>query len=298
MKKFVLFFKITLLLFALGNVNFVSGQNPDLQNPGVQDAIPHNSKTVKPTAATSASAKKAIICLTYDDGLASQLSTVIPQLDAAGFRGTFFLNSIQGASEKIGESSPAITGWTNAALTGHELANHTLFHACPEQLGWAKHLSIGTYTINKIRSEIRTQNSILALLDPKRKLRSYAYPCNNFMIGNTDYSKLIKAERLVSYGRVGGDRTSVVNDFSHLDLMKVPSWMVEEGTSGDDLIAFAEKVKAGSGLGIYQFHAIDGQLFSVSAEAHQALLKYLKNHEADFLVTTFSEAMDLIVKSK
>src|SRR5678809_596404 len=78
--------------------------------------------------------KQAIICLTYDDGLQSHLATVLPQLNSAGLKGTFFLNSIQGSSEAIGEASPATSGWTNAALHGHELANHTLFHACPEKL--------------------------------------------------------------------------------------------------------------------------------------------------------------------
>src|SRR5690242_15235679 len=75
--------------------------------------------------------RQAIICLTYDDGLLSHLNTVLPQLDSIGLKGTFFLNSIQGSSEAIGEASPATSGWTQAALHGHELANHTLLHACP-----------------------------------------------------------------------------------------------------------------------------------------------------------------------
>ena len=55
---------------------------------------------------------KAIICLTYDDGLETQLANVIPQLDSAGFKATFFLNSIQGSSQSdvIGESPEAVLG--------------------------------------------------------------------------------------------------------------------------------------------------------------------------------------------
>src|SRR5215203_5926960 len=100
--------------------------------------------------------KTAIICLTYDDGLETQLSTVIPQLDSAGLKATFFLNSIQGSSQSdvIGQTPEAVLGWTNAAKNGNELANHTLFHACPEKLGWDKTLSIENYTIEKIIKEI------------------------------------------------------------------------------------------------------------------------------------------------
>ena len=45
------------------------------------------------------SSGRVIICLTYDDGLETQLSTVIPQLDLAGLKATFFLNAIQGSSQ-------------------------------------------------------------------------------------------------------------------------------------------------------------------------------------------------------
>src|SRR5436305_13494651 len=91
-------------------------------------------------SANAKHSKRAIICLTYDDGLETQLSTVIPQLDSVGLKATFFLNSIQGSSQSdiIGQTPEAVLGWTNAAKDGHELANHTLYHPCPEKLGWAK----------------------------------------------------------------------------------------------------------------------------------------------------------------
>src|SRR5436309_1641855 len=91
--------------------------------------------------------KRAIICLTYDDGLESQLTTAVSQLDSAGLKGTFFLNCIQGSSNKVGQASPGLIGWRNAALKGHELANHTMFHPCPEKLGWAKEISIESYSV-------------------------------------------------------------------------------------------------------------------------------------------------------
>lgn len=240
--------------------------------------------------------KKVIICLTYDDGLETQLSTVIPQLDSVGLKATFFLNSIQGSakSDVIGQTPEAVLGWTNAAKNGHELANHTLFHACPEKLGWQKSVAIESYTVNKIVTEIKTNNTILSLLDPNRKERSFAFPCNNSLIGDTDYTAIIKKQGLVKYARTGGDSNSIITDFKHLNTMKVPSWHVWTGTTLNALIAYAEKVRGASGMGVYQFHGVGGQIFQISSKTHRAFLEYLKAHQEDYWVTTFSDAMDYI----
>jgi peptidoglycan/xylan/chitin deacetylase (PgdA/CDA1 family) len=240
--------------------------------------------------------KRAIICLTYDDGLETQLTNVIPELDSFDFKATFFLNSIQGSSQSviIGQTPEAVLGWTNAAKNGHELANHTLFHACPEKIGWDKTVAIENYSVHRIITEIKTESAILALLDPQRKERAFAFPCNNFLIGDTDYIPIIKKLGLITYARGGGDSTSIITDFKKLDPLKVPSWHVWTGTTLNELIAFAEKVKKSAGMGIYQFHGVGGQIFQISKETHQAFLGYLKSHQDEYWVATFSEAMDLI----
>src|ERR1700744_954293 len=66
--------------------------------------------------------KKAVIVLTYDDALDSQLKNAIPQLNAHHFKGTFFLTS------ELNRLN--IPKWRVASAKGHELANHTLFHPC------------------------------------------------------------------------------------------------------------------------------------------------------------------------
>ena len=55
-------------------------------------------------AATQRPINKAIISLTYDDALESQLSVAIPQLNSMGLKGTFFLNSIGLGFDVIGKS--------------------------------------------------------------------------------------------------------------------------------------------------------------------------------------------------
>lgn len=242
--------------------------------------------------------KKAIICLTYDDGLETQLTTVIPQLDSVGLKATFFLTSIHGSSQSdvIGQTPEDVLGWSNAAKNGHELANHTLFHPCPEKIGWVKSVAIDSYTIDKIIKEISTQNIILSLLDPKRNVRSFAFPCNNVLIAGKDYSKIIKDKGLVKFGRIGGDSNNIITDLKHLNPMQVPSWHVWTGTTLEELIAFAEKVRKAGGMGVYQFHGVGGQIFKISSETHQLFLNYLKSHQEEYWITTFSEAMEFITK--
>ena len=157
-----------------------------------------------------------------------------------------------------------------------------------------KAFAIESYTVDKIITEVKTENAILALLDPERKERAFAFPCNNFLIHDTDYTSIIKKQGLVKYARAGGDRNSYSADLNKIDIMKMPSWMVEEGITVDELIAFAEKVKKTGGIGIYQFHGIGAEFFKISKETHKAFLDYLKAHQDEYWVTTFSEAMDYI----
>ncbi|MDJ1482470.1 polysaccharide deacetylase family protein [Cytophagaceae bacterium YF14B1] len=240
------------------------------------------------------SAAKAIICLTYDDGLASHLSVAVPQLDSAGLKATFFLNSIAGSSDVIGQASVAVVGWQRAAQKGHELGNHTLFHPCPEKLGWEKQVAIEQYTLKRILEEVTLSNALLSLLDNKKTKRTFAYPCNNVIVEGKDYSAELKKTGLISYARGGGDRTSMVADYKALNPMQVPSWLVEEGTTLNELIAFAEKVKQAGGMGIYQFHGIGGEFFQISKETHKLFLQYLNANKEHYQVATFSEAMNSI----
>jgi hypothetical protein len=235
--------------------------------------------------------KKATICLTYDDGLPSHLQTVIPQLDSLGLKATFFLNSIPGASTKIGESSPALAGWKKASENGHELGNHTLFHPCPQQFGWAPNVSIDRYTFKQLLAEIRTQASLLTAIDNKTAKRSFAYPCNNTIVEGKDYSVLLKQSGVFTIARSGGDSTSVVSPKEKPDAMKIPSWLVEEGATLEQLIRFAEKARAVDGIAIYQFHGIGAEFFRVDASVHRAFLEYLVAHPEWYTVKTFSSAI-------
>ncbi len=241
---------------------------------------------------------KAIICLTYDDALESQLYIAIPQLDSLGLKGTFFMNSIKGSTEVIGIAEPSILGWKKAAENGHELGNHTLFHPCPEKIGWQKEIAIENYTIDKLLKEIELTNLYLATLDEKRKVRTFAFPCNNTVVAGIDYSEYLRKQNLAKYARTGADRTNIIYDLKTLNPMKVPSWLVEEGTTLTELISFVKEVKEKGKMGVYQFHGIGSPLFKVSPIVHRQFLDYLKANQADYWVTTFSDAMDYVMSKR
>ena len=242
--------------------------------------------------------RKAIICLTYDDAIDSQLYTAIPQLDSLGLKGTFFMNSIKGSTEKVGIGEPTVLGWKEAAQSGHELGNHTLFHPCPEKIGWQKEIAIESYTVDKLLKEIELTNQFLNGLEEKIKIRSYAFPCNNTIVEGQDYSDKLREKNIVSYARWGGPDRTIIYEFKTLNPMKVPSWLVSKGATLAELIDFAKEVKAKGKMGVYQFHGIGSPLFTVSPTVHRQFLEYLKSNQADYWVTTFSSAMEYVTRKK
>lgn len=81
---------------------------------------------------------------------------------------------------------------------------------------------------------------------------------------------------IITYARGCGDSTSIITDFKNLNPIKVPSWHVWTGTTLNELIAFAEKVKKVGEMGVYQFHGVDEQIFQISKETHKALFRIFK----------------------
>jgi peptidoglycan/xylan/chitin deacetylase (PgdA/CDA1 family) len=227
--------------------------------------------------------KKAVIVLTYDDGCKSQLQNVVPLLDSLHFKGTFFL---------IGDALDynTIPEWRAVAKKGHELANHTMYHPCED-----KDNPVGSqsYTPATILREIGTTNYFLFALDGKTT-HSYAYPCTETSVGGKYYVDSLRKSGAISWARVGGDKdNAVITDFKRLDPLLVPSYGVDGGTSGEQLIAFVKKVEQGGGMGVFMFHGIGGDWIITSPQAHRELLEYLA-HDKNIWVATFSQAMDYV----
>ena len=233
---------------------------------------------------------KAAICLTYDDGMSSQLDQAIPVLDSGNLPATFFLNSL--SDNRLADQ------WRKAAQKGHELANHTLFHPCLASRGWKPEWALDNYTVGRLLKEIQSMNSQLYLLDGKTTNRTFAFPCGDTTAGGVSYLDTLRRSGLVSYGRGGGNTDAVVTDFTALDGLQVPSFAVQPTNTAADLIEYAEKTAQQGGLGVYMFHGVGSQWIAISTIDHKKLVEYLSQHRQTYWVTTFHEALDYVTQWK
>jgi peptidoglycan/xylan/chitin deacetylase (PgdA/CDA1 family) len=236
--------------------------------------------------------KKAIIVLTYDDGINSQLNIAIPQLDSAHLTATFFLMGNM--------TETTLPRWREVGKKGYELANHTLYHPClltSVKANPANNSAI--YTPYMMLREINEMNTLLFALDGKTGNRTYAYPCTEVEVGGINYVDTLRKARLAKYARIGGGPDAVITDFKNLDPLKVPSWAVTGNpATGEALIDFVKKVQQSGGLGIFMFHGVGGDYLITPADAHRKLLAYLSEHRNEIEVTTFMKAMDEVMLAK
>ncbi|HEV3412535.1 MAG TPA: polysaccharide deacetylase family protein [Puia sp.] len=231
--------------------------------------------------------KKATIVLTYDDALVSQLDSAVPQLKAAGFKATFFLTS--------DIDYVTIPRWRQLAREGFELGNHTLFHPCSPSPD--NPVSSASYTQTQMIDEIDLMNRFLYALDGKT-VRTFAYPCAETTAGGKDYVDSLRRTGTVQYARIGGDVTSVITDFAHLDSLRVPALGVEDHTDAATIIGFIKKVQEAGGMGVIMFHGVGGDYITTATDVHQAVLDYLKANQKEIWVATFGEAMYWAMRHK
>ena len=231
--------------------------------------------------------KKAVIVLTYDDALLSQLNTAIPQLRSAGFKATFFLTS--------DIDTLTIPKWRALAKKGFELANHTVLHPCSGTED--NPVNSDNYTPYQVVREVEIMNRFLFAIDGKTS-RTFAYPCTETTVGGKDYVDTLRSYHLVKYGRIGGDTGAVITDFDHLDSLRVPSLGLEDSTPISVLTGFADSVLRRGGVGVIMFHGIGADYITTSAQVHQEFLEYLKKNKSSFWIPTFQEAMDYIMQHR
>ncbi|TWB52190.1 polysaccharide deacetylase family protein [Nitrospirillum viridazoti] len=227
---------------------------------------------------------KAAVVLTYDDALESQLNHAVPVLDAAGFKGTFFLSGVKQAD---------VPRWRAAAAEGHELGNHTIFHPCPAAtFATDPRYTSEAYTPAGLLKEIAQQNVLLTALDG-RPAHGFATPCGVTQAGGQDYLEPLRAANLVTYVRgVVTTPADLRAKVATLDPMHIPSRGFPDGVTGAQLIAFAQEAEAGGGMAVFLFHGVGGDYLQVSDAAHRELVDWLKANRQDVWVTTLQGALD------
>lgn len=227
---------------------------------------------------------RAAVVLTYDDAMPSQLEVAIPALDARGLAATFFLSQVRQAD---------VPRWRAAAAEGHELANHTLFHACAAATFEADPRYVTeAYSVSSLLREIEQANVMLTAIDGRDR-HGFATPCGQSMAGGVDYLEALRASGLVTYVRgVSVEPSDLSAEVAAMDRMHVPAKAFDADVTGAELIAWVQEAVRGGGLTVLLFHGVGGEHLPVSAEAHTELLDWLAANRDLVWTTTLQQALD------
>jgi peptidoglycan/xylan/chitin deacetylase (PgdA/CDA1 family) len=224
--------------------------------------------------------KRAAVCLTYDDGILSQLEQAIPDLNEAGMRGTFYIQGTNLRPEFLEQ-------WRAAAAEGHELGCHSLFHPCSEEFDWVpEEYATEAYTLKRIMDEAKVMNQFLFAVDGISK-RSYAYMCYEKEVGGVNYVDTLSKSGLFVGAR--GGRSPVPVTAENLNLFDIPSMSVTDDVPFESTIEYIEHAVEIGSLAVFCFHGIGGDYLVSSREYHQRIIDYLKANESDIWVATMAE---------
>jgi para-nitrobenzyl esterase len=231
---------------------------------------------------------RAAIVLTYDDAIPSQLDHAVPALDSVGLKGTFFLSNVRQAD---------VERWKAAAVSGHELANHTLNHPClAGTFEMPPRQQLEQYTPESVLQEVGQQNVLLTALDGRQE-HGFAVPCGQTLAGGRDYLEPLRRSKLVTYSR-GVEETDddLQRDPSTFDLMRLPGRAFQSPAGAAQLVEFAKKAAKGGGLAVYVFHGVGGDYLSVTAGDHSRFVEWLAAHRKTYWVATMRDVVEWIAK--
>ncbi|MDB5461608.1 MAG: Polysaccharide deacetylase [Caulobacteraceae bacterium] len=211
---------------------------------------------------------RAAVSLTYDDGLDSQIDNAAPDLQAAGFRATFFLTR-----QNMEDQLPR---WQAVWRLGHEVGNHSVTHPC--QLRHCTSARFGD-------EEIAPMEAFLDEHFSPDRFRSYAYPCGFIGLGEGEESQRIARYGRALRGRIAAARTvsGLANDPSRVvsDPLLLhayqPTYAVDDPRRA---FRYVRRTLAAGGWAILVFHDVlgvrkgEGQ---TSQASHRAILRWLSD---------------------
>ena len=118
--------------------------------------------------------KQVAVSLTFDDARASQVQGGTALLDRFNVKATFYV--VPSTAQR------QLDGWKKAAASGHEIASHSLNHACSGNFAFSRSKALEDYTIDRMRSELVESNQRIKELIGVTP-ESFAYPCGQTFVG-------------------------------------------------------------------------------------------------------------------
>jgi sialate O-acetylesterase len=205
---------------------------------------------------------KGVISFTYDDCMPCHLDAAMPDLEAHGFRGTFYVCPID-APDRCWVRRRE--DWIAAAERGHEIANHTLYHPCRT----FKDRDLRQYTLAQITEEIEEAEQRLA--DAVGCVsRSFAYPCGHMTVGPDEkpVSYIPSVDLLYPAAR-GCEPRLAGND---VELMQAPSFCPGPQSTMEWFMDIIEQATVQKKWATFTFHGIDEGWIITARQRHQAVL--------------------------
>lgn len=224
--------------------------------------------------------KKAAVCMTYDDGILSQLDKAIPDLNRAGFSGTFYLTGMNMVPEFVDR-------WRAAAAQGHELGCHSLFHPCSGEFDWVPvEYQSEAYTVRRILDEATVMNQFLYAVDGKSK-RTYAYTCYETEVGGLNYVDRLDRSAVFKGARGGLSPEPVIA--RDINLFDIPSMSITDEVPLEETFGYIESAMESRSVAVFCFHGVGGDYIVTSREYHQQIIDFLKENEDQIWVATMVE---------
>jgi len=249
-------------LFACDGGAATSGPSPSAGTPG---SAKQSAPWIWPSNALAA------VSLTYDDGNASQLDETIPELEAAGFRGSFYLHIARP------DMQARVSEWRAAHQRGHEMGNHTVRHAARGEPyikrdgrlpAWMPLPTLEHFTPQMIADEVTAAADWLDKNIGPDPDRTFAYPCNAVAIGDPPDEPSYAAAILRHHFAARGGVEPAVNDPRIVKLLRIAAFD-GDGNDPAPLIAPCKQALAVGGWTVLSFHATE-------RVSHQALIAHLR----------------------
>lgn len=240
--------------------------------------------------------RKAAISLTYDDGYQSHLDHAMPQLEAVGFRGTFYLHI------ESPDVQTNVAKWKEAFERGHDISNHSMTHPCGNRL-----LAMSD---EQLKNEVKKADDWLKDKIGRHDYRSYAFPCTEIDAGGTTIDGTIISKKFrnryldlvnqyYSFSRTGFGEIN--NSFCKLSrsLHEVDGKAIQYDKKGIDtdvnkFIEYCESALRTGGWAIIIFHALGDGLHETSIKVHQMLVSYLAANQDKYWIAPFKDVVKFI----
>lgn len=238
--------------------------------------------------------RKAVVSLTYDDGISTHPGEVAPLLETYGLRGTFYAP----LQSDINNNPLA---WRKLAERGHEIGNHTVYHPCWNVKGkydsWLpESLNLVNYDEDHWMDEITAANEGLFLIDGRTR-RTFGNTCfDNYMGPERDP---ICLEPLIAraFEAARGEETRKPVNLDSINYYNLGTIWADRRDFADFVPELQSLLDSGGWI-IYTFHGVgEGRHTHYIAESeHRRLLAFLRDNSSVIWTAPVIEVVEHLKK--